>query len=156
MEGDEVTPDEQQLEVLEDIWLKAGEIDLDEASLLDAGYKVTHRRKHHKKRKNMPPVEVDPLAKRKRGRPPKTEDEYLCGYRINSAPKPCAPVMPVTTSNGAGNNVTGGIVNGEQQLKQHEFLELLSKNKIQQNPQRNNCKCLFIVVGTGTKKLIKN
>ncbi|KAK5638432.1 hypothetical protein RI129_012727 [Pyrocoelia pectoralis] len=49
----EVPPDEQQLEVLEDIWLKAGEIDVDEASIYDSGYKVGPRRKPLlKRRKN--------------------------------------------------------------------------------------------------------
>ncbi|XP_011872094.1 PREDICTED: lysine-specific demethylase 4C-like isoform X2 [Vollenhovia emeryi] len=40
-------PDEQQLEVLEDIWLKAGEMDINEASVYDDGY----NRKKGKKRK---------------------------------------------------------------------------------------------------------
>ncbi|KAB0791426.1 hypothetical protein PPYR_03226 [Photinus pyralis] len=50
----EVPPDEQQLEVLEDIWLKAGEIDVDEASIYDSGYNVGQRRKPVvKRRKDM-------------------------------------------------------------------------------------------------------
>ncbi|XP_011700517.1 PREDICTED: lysine-specific demethylase 4B-like isoform X2 [Wasmannia auropunctata] len=40
-------PDEQQLEVLEDIWLKAGEMDIEEATVYDDGY----NRKKGKKRK---------------------------------------------------------------------------------------------------------
>ncbi|KAK9306803.1 hypothetical protein QLX08_002688 [Tetragonisca angustula] len=43
-------PDEQQLEVLEDIWLKAGEMDVDEASVYDDGYNRKKSRK--RKRKN--------------------------------------------------------------------------------------------------------
>ncbi|KYN05401.1 PREDICTED: lysine-specific demethylase 4C-like [Cyphomyrmex costatus] len=43
----EEPPDEQQLEVLEDIWLKAGEIEIDEVSVYDDGY----NRKKSKKRK---------------------------------------------------------------------------------------------------------
>lgn len=50
MGHDEITPDEEQLEVLEDIWLKAGEIDIDEASVYDAGYKVTNKKKNAKSR----------------------------------------------------------------------------------------------------------
>lgn len=34
---DDITPDEQQLEVLEDIWLKAGEIDMHQANIVDSG-----------------------------------------------------------------------------------------------------------------------
>lgn len=53
--NDDIAPDEQQLEVLEDIWLKAGEIDIDEATVYDAGYRVraSHpKRKFIKKRKH--------------------------------------------------------------------------------------------------------
>ncbi|XP_012165307.3 lysine-specific demethylase 4C [Bombus terrestris] len=42
-------PDEQQLEVLEDIWLKAGEMDVDEASVYDDGYNRKKSRKRKKK-----------------------------------------------------------------------------------------------------------
>ncbi|XP_072760241.1 uncharacterized protein [Anoplolepis gracilipes] len=41
-------PDEQQLQVLEDIWLKAGEMDVDEASVYDDGY---NRKKSRKKKR---------------------------------------------------------------------------------------------------------
>ncbi|XP_029674201.1 uncharacterized protein LOC115242226 isoform X1 [Formica exsecta] len=41
-------PDEQQLQVLEDIWLKAGEMDVDEASVYDDGY---NRKKSKKKKR---------------------------------------------------------------------------------------------------------
>ncbi|KAF5286956.1 hypothetical protein FQR65_LT12415 [Abscondita terminalis] len=52
--GVELPPDEQQLEVLEDIWLKAGEIDVEEAAIFDSGYKVPQRRKPvAKRRKNI-------------------------------------------------------------------------------------------------------
>ncbi|XP_071557297.1 lysine-specific demethylase 4C isoform X5 [Temnothorax nylanderi] len=49
LEFDEVeeAPDEQQLEVLEDIWLKAGEMEIEEATVYDDGY----NRKKSKKRK---------------------------------------------------------------------------------------------------------
>ncbi|XP_017885883.1 uncharacterized protein LOC108628463 isoform X2 [Ceratina calcarata] len=43
-------PDEQQLEYLEDIWLKAGEMDVTEASVFDEGYNRKKSRK--RKRKN--------------------------------------------------------------------------------------------------------
>ncbi|CAL7935405.1 unnamed protein product [Xylocopa violacea] len=42
-------PDEQQLEVLEDIWLKAGEMDVNEASVYDDGYNRKKNRKRKKK-----------------------------------------------------------------------------------------------------------
>ncbi|XP_029032458.1 lysine-specific demethylase 4C-like [Osmia bicornis bicornis] len=42
-------PDEQQLEVLEDIWLKAGEMDVHEASVYDDGYNRKKSRKRKKK-----------------------------------------------------------------------------------------------------------
>ncbi|XP_072381216.1 uncharacterized protein [Diabrotica undecimpunctata] len=45
--ADELPPDEQQLEVLEDIWLKAGEIE--DASVCDAGYNVKKGRRFQKK-----------------------------------------------------------------------------------------------------------
>uniref|UniRef100_V9IGW2 [histone H3]-trimethyl-L-lysine(9) demethylase n=1 Tax=Apis cerana TaxID=7461 RepID=V9IGW2_APICE len=43
-------PDEQQLEVLEDIWLKAGEMDVNEASVFDDGYNRKKSRKRKKKK----------------------------------------------------------------------------------------------------------
>ena len=48
-EEPEAEPDEQQLEVLEDIWLKAGEMDVDEASVCDDGYNRKKGRKRKKK-----------------------------------------------------------------------------------------------------------
>lgn len=48
----DLQPDEEQLEVLEDIWLKAGEIEAEDASICDAGYKVNHRRKYFSKKRN--------------------------------------------------------------------------------------------------------
>ncbi|XP_076171506.1 lysine-specific demethylase 4C [Ptiloglossa arizonensis] len=42
-------PDEQQLEVLEDIWLKAGEMDVNEATVYDDGYNRKKSRKRKKK-----------------------------------------------------------------------------------------------------------
>ncbi|XP_023017300.2 uncharacterized protein isoform X2 [Leptinotarsa decemlineata] len=48
---DELPPDEQQLEVLEDIWLKAGEIEAEDASVCDAGYNVKKSRKYFQKKR---------------------------------------------------------------------------------------------------------
>ncbi|XP_026828527.1 lysine-specific demethylase 4A isoform X2 [Ooceraea biroi] len=45
----EEPPDEQQLEVLEDIWLKAGEMDVDEATVYDDGYNRKKSRKRKRK-----------------------------------------------------------------------------------------------------------
>lgn len=86
---DELQPDEQQLEVLEDIWLKAGEIgkmkptvcaglqfyyvlfsfvEAEDASVCDAGYNVKHRRKYFsKKRKSSKDREHRPPIKRAGG-----------------------------------------------------------------------------------------
>ncbi|KZC04861.1 putative lysine-specific demethylase 4B [Dufourea novaeangliae] len=47
-------PDEQQLEVLEDIWLKAGEMDVNEATVYDDGY---NRKKSRKRKKKNPDKE---------------------------------------------------------------------------------------------------
>lgn len=49
--GDEIQPDEQQLEVLEDIWLKAGEIEADEAEICDAGYNVKRSKRYFQKKR---------------------------------------------------------------------------------------------------------
>ncbi|KAG5876139.1 hypothetical protein JTB14_029704 [Gonioctena quinquepunctata] len=49
--SEELPPDEQQLEVLEDIWLKAGEIEAEDASICDAGYNVKKSRKYFQKKK---------------------------------------------------------------------------------------------------------
>lgn len=48
LELEEESPDEEQIQVLEDIWLKAGEIELEEASLVDAGYEMNQKRKRKK------------------------------------------------------------------------------------------------------------
>lgn len=67
-EADDLPPDEQQLEVLEDIWLKAGEIgktrlinfeivvnpeilEAEDAMICDAGYNVKKSRKYFQKKK---------------------------------------------------------------------------------------------------------
>ncbi|XP_011646275.1 uncharacterized protein LOC105432945 isoform X3 [Pogonomyrmex barbatus] len=55
----EEPPDEQQLEVLEDIWLKAGEMDVDEATVYDDGY----NRKKSKKRKKKQSGEKEKKSK---------------------------------------------------------------------------------------------
>ncbi|CAG5104192.1 Similar to Kdm4B: Probable lysine-specific demethylase 4B (Drosophila melanogaster), partial [Cotesia congregata] len=50
LELEEDVPDEQQLEVLEDIWLKAGELEIEEASLYDDGY---NKKKNKRKKRRM-------------------------------------------------------------------------------------------------------
>lgn len=55
MEQEEVyepLPDEQQLQILEDIWLKADEMDVNEASVYDDGYNKKKNRKRKKKQQN--------------------------------------------------------------------------------------------------------
>ncbi|XP_012269220.2 lysine-specific demethylase 4C-like isoform X1 [Athalia rosae] len=55
MELEEVDepPDEQQEQFLEDIWLKAGEMDVSEASVCDDGYNRKKNRKRKKKQNNL-------------------------------------------------------------------------------------------------------
>lgn len=48
LELEDDSPDEEQIQVLEDIWLKAGEIKLEEASMVDAGYELSTKRKKKK------------------------------------------------------------------------------------------------------------
>ncbi|XP_044577206.1 lysine-specific demethylase 4C-like isoform X2 [Cotesia glomerata] len=50
LELEEDVPDEQQLEVLEDIWLKAGELEIEEASLYDDGY---NKKKNKRKKRRL-------------------------------------------------------------------------------------------------------
>ncbi|XP_008559898.1 uncharacterized protein LOC103580058 isoform X1 [Microplitis demolitor] len=52
LELEEDGPDEQQLEVLEDIWLKAGELEVEEASMYDDGYNKK-KNKRRKRRLNL-------------------------------------------------------------------------------------------------------
>ncbi|XP_054290259.1 lysine-specific demethylase 4A-like isoform X2 [Macrosteles quadrilineatus] len=51
LEFEEEFPDEQQLEVLEDIWLKAGEMEMEDAMIPDEGSKNSLKRKGKKKKK---------------------------------------------------------------------------------------------------------
>lgn len=48
MEDLDEEPDEQQLEVLEDIWLKAGEMEIDEVKIIDDGYDIKKKIKRKK------------------------------------------------------------------------------------------------------------
>ncbi|KAK6621796.1 hypothetical protein RUM44_001603 [Polyplax serrata] len=48
MEMDDDIPDEQQWQVLEDIWLKAGEMELEDASIYDDGYMMKKKKKKKK------------------------------------------------------------------------------------------------------------
>ncbi|XP_075228956.1 uncharacterized protein LOC142328798 [Lycorma delicatula] len=47
---DDEIPDEQQLEVLEDIWLKAGEMEIDEVQIIDDGYDIPVKKKMKRKK----------------------------------------------------------------------------------------------------------
>ncbi|XP_044260124.1 uncharacterized protein LOC123008406 [Tribolium madens] len=100
----EFPPDEQQLEVLEDIWLKAGEIEAEDASICDAGYRVNNRRKFLSKKRK-------PKEPRPRGRPPKkrtkdgeeeSESNELTGIYTpcnSQSKKVCGQIVaPVDTS----------------------------------------------------------
>ncbi|XP_014262621.1 lysine-specific demethylase 4B-like isoform X2 [Cimex lectularius] len=53
IELEEDSPDEEQIQVLEDIWLKAGEMELEEASIVDDGYELNAKKKR-KKHDNKP------------------------------------------------------------------------------------------------------
>ncbi|KAK2585911.1 hypothetical protein KPH14_010495 [Odynerus spinipes] len=57
-------PDEQQLEVLEDIWLKAGEMDVDEATVYDDGYNRKKGRKRKKKQNGTEKEKKDQRTKK--------------------------------------------------------------------------------------------
>ncbi|CAG9861596.1 unnamed protein product [Phyllotreta striolata] len=50
--SEELPPDEQQMEVLEDIWLKAGEIEAEDAEICDDGYNVKKSRHFQKKKRH--------------------------------------------------------------------------------------------------------
>lgn len=63
--GVTVSPDEEQLEVLEDIWLKAGEIDLDDARIVDSGSKISDK-KLKKRKKEDPEFSLTNIKKTKR------------------------------------------------------------------------------------------
>lgn len=73
---DDLPPDEQQLEVLEDIWLKAGEIEAEDATICDEGYRVNKRKRH----RNRHEEGVLSSLVRRRGRKPKLDAD---GNRIN-------------------------------------------------------------------------
>ncbi|XP_046683412.1 lysine-specific demethylase 4A-like isoform X2 [Homalodisca vitripennis] len=93
LELEEEIPDEQQLEVLEDIWLKAGEMEIDDAFMLDDGSKHASKKKGKKKKRKgsdddddddeekkpkqrrVKKEVKDPSEKRKCGRPRKIKVE---------------------------------------------------------------------------------
>ncbi|XP_015122573.1 lysine-specific demethylase 4A isoform X2 [Diachasma alloeum] len=54
---EEDQPDEQQLEVLEDIWLKAGELEVEDAHIYDDGYS---RKKNRKRKKKVNSTDKEP------------------------------------------------------------------------------------------------
>ncbi|KAL0103662.1 hypothetical protein PUN28_017730 [Cardiocondyla obscurior] len=68
-------PDEQQLEVLEDIWLKAGEMDIGEVTVYDDGY----NRKKNKKRKKKQNGDKEKKPKLERGetKPKKEANKFI-------------------------------------------------------------------------------
>ncbi|XP_048518918.1 uncharacterized protein LOC109537663 [Dendroctonus ponderosae] len=66
--GDDLQPDEQQMEVLEDIWLKAGEIDAEDVDICDDGYNVKKGRKMKVKRNRKGRKEEGAKAKKQCGK----------------------------------------------------------------------------------------
>nr|CAH7718795.1 unnamed protein product [Callosobruchus chinensis] len=72
---DDLPPDEQQLEVLEDIWLKAGEIEAEDASVCDAGYNIKKSRKYFQKKKKKKDEKDKDKDKEKKKR--KSEDAEM-------------------------------------------------------------------------------
>lgn len=73
LEEDSLTiPDEEQLEVLEDIWVKAGEMEIEDASVYDDGYNV--RKRGRRKRNEYVP----------RSRRPKKEKDRIRNKRKHS------------------------------------------------------------------------
>ncbi|XP_035724540.1 lysine-specific demethylase 4A-like isoform X3 [Vespa mandarinia] len=77
-DGDD-QPDEQQLEVLEDIWLKAGEMDVNEATVYDDGYNRKKGRKRKKKQSGNEKEKKDQKTKKNSGKliSPKSTDDML-------------------------------------------------------------------------------
>ncbi|XP_046834833.1 lysine-specific demethylase 4A-like isoform X3 [Vespa crabro] len=77
-DGDD-QPDEQQLEVLEDIWLKAGEMDVNEATVYDDGYNRKKGRKRKKKQSGNEKEKKDQKTKKNSGKliSPKSTDDVL-------------------------------------------------------------------------------
>lgn len=67
-DGDD-QPDEQQLEVLEDIWLKAGEMDVNEATVYDDGYNRKKGRKRKKKQNGNEKEKKDQKTKKNSVKP---------------------------------------------------------------------------------------
>ncbi|XP_060532852.1 uncharacterized protein LOC132705908 [Cylas formicarius] len=90
--GDEIQPDEQQLEVLEDIWLKAGEIEAEDATICDAGYNVKRNKKYfQKKRKSGSKDKED--AKRKYKRRELLKDPNYNHSKHKPAKKQCGKIV---------------------------------------------------------------
>lgn len=113
MGHDEIAPDEEQLEVLEDIWLKAGEIDIEEASIYDAGYKVTTKKRSGKGNRSMggerkprprkkKPVMKEPSIKELQGGGPYTacdsNSKKTCGTIVAPVSLLHDPTAPTTTT----------------------------------------------------------
>ncbi|XP_018898026.2 lysine-specific demethylase 4C isoform X2 [Bemisia tabaci] len=75
-------PDEQQLQVLEDIWLKAGEIEPCDAEVYDDGCKVYTRKTKSKRKKNKSPAKKTKKSRSRSKQPTfssteSSDDEYM-------------------------------------------------------------------------------
>uniref|UniRef100_A0A0A9XHP2 [histone H3]-trimethyl-L-lysine(9) demethylase n=1 Tax=Lygus hesperus TaxID=30085 RepID=A0A0A9XHP2_LYGHE len=85
IENEEDSPDEEQIQVLEDIWLKAGEMDLEDAECVDDGYELPSNRKKKKKIKaektygvkDEPDKEKVPRERKKKFKPSKIDREMI-------------------------------------------------------------------------------
>ncbi|XP_032665564.1 lysine-specific demethylase 4C-like isoform X2 [Odontomachus brunneus] len=83
MEEIEEPPDEQQMEVLEDIWLKAGEMDVDEATVYDDGYN-RKKSKKRKRKQSVPDKEKRESKSKKRANKVNTQNTSEIKFEIKT------------------------------------------------------------------------
>ncbi|CAG9770063.1 unnamed protein product [Ceutorhynchus assimilis] len=104
---DEMPPDEEQLEALEDIWLKAGEIEAKDADFCDVGYNVKKSKKLLSK------------FKKKRGRPKKIRlpEEIDFVAKIKKEPKAKKQCGKIVTSPGEIRNEAGELIKPPKLIK---------------------------------------
>ncbi|EFN86038.1 uncharacterized protein LOC105181802 [Harpegnathos saltator] len=83
LEEIEEPPDEQQMEVLEDIWLKAGEMDVDEATVFDDGYN-RKKSKKRKRKQSIPDKEKRESKSKKRANKVNTQNANEIKFEIKT------------------------------------------------------------------------
>ncbi|CAH0548665.1 unnamed protein product [Brassicogethes aeneus] len=148
--SDEIAPDEQQLEVLEDIWLKAGEIEAEDATICDAGYNVKNRRRGFHNKKRRVPKDAAAAASSSsnvRGRPRKNakkfvedETDELTGIYAPCASKSkkvCGPIVaPLSMLEDTKNELVKSLV---AQETEHVMAKKQNKHK-HRDPEKKHKK----------------